>query len=320
MSRLRLSWSLATFAAALTLAGWLGVRSFPLQAAPQDKAAAQEQPDASGVSVDSSGLTLLHRVPVAYPSEALNKRIEGDVVVELTLGATGAVSDAHVLSGPDELRKAALESVLQWHYADDAQLPSKTQATIKFRLPQTPAASASPMPALDGTTTVKQIALRAPKALREQLESRIPLHEGDQITQTSLNDLTAAVREVDEHLNVTVQPTTDKSLANIIISLDAPPPQRIRVGGNVQQANLIQKIQPIYPLQAKQDHVQGKVRFTVLIGKDGHIQNLTLVSGEPVLADAAKDAVAQWVYKPTLLNGQPVEVLTQVDVNFTLLQ
>jgi TonB family protein len=320
MSRLRLSWSLATFAAALTLAGWLGVRSFPLQAAPQDTAAAQDKPDANGVSVDSSGLTLLHRVPVAYPSEALNKRIEGDVIVELTLGATGAVSDAHVLSGSDELRKAALESVLQWHYANNAHLPTKTQATIKFRLPQTPAASASPMPALDGTTTVKQIALRAPKALREQLESRIPLHEGDQLTQTSLNDLIAAVREVDEHLSVTVQPAADKSLANIIITLDAPPPQRIRVGGNVQQMNLIQKIQPIYPLQAKQDHVQGKVRFTVLIGKDGHIQNLTLVSGEPVLADAAKEAVSQWVYKPTLLNGQPVEVLTQVDVNFTLTQ
>jgi TonB family protein len=314
MSRLRLNCSLATFIAALALAGWLGVRSFPLQAAPQDK------PDANGVSVDSNGLTLLHRVPVTYPQEARNKRIEGDVIVELTLGGTGVVSDAHVLSGPDELRKATLESVLQWHYANEAQLPTKTQATIKFRLPQTPAASASPMPALDGASTVKQIFVGAPKELRQKLEGRIPLHEGDQITQTSLNDLTAAVREVDEHLSVAVQPTTDKSLANIIISLDAAPPQRIRVGGNVQQANLIQKVQPIYPPQAKQDHVQGKVRFTVLIGKDGHIQNLTLVSGEPVLADAAKDAVSQWVYKPTLLNGQPVEVLTQVDVNFTLSQ
>jgi len=172
----------------------------------------------------------------------------------------------------------------------------------------------------EGMSNVKQIDLRVPDALKQKLQSRISLHEGDQITQASLNDLIAAVREVDEHLSVAVQPTTDKSLANIIISLDAAPPQRIRVGGNVQQANLIQKVQPVYPLQAKQDHVQGKVQFTVLIGKDGHIQTLTLISGEPVLADAAKDAVSQWVYKPTLLNGQPVEVLTQVDVNFTLAQ
>jgi TonB family protein len=318
MSRLRLSWSLATFVAALALAGWLGVRSFPLQAAPQDKSAAQDKPDASGISVDSGGLTLLHQVPVAYPREALDKRIEGDVIVELTLSATGAVSDAHVLSGPDELRKATLEAVLQWHYASDAQLPSKTQATIKFRMPQG-AALAVPAPPLDGTTTVKYIALRAPKVIREKLEN-IPLHEGDQITQTSLNNLIAAVREVDEHLSVAVQPTADKSLANIIISLDAAPVQRLRIGGNVQQANLIQKVQPVYPLQAKQDRVQGKVQFTVLIGKDGHVQNVDLISGDPALADAAKEAVSQWVYKPTLLNGQPVEVVTQVDVNFTLAQ
>jgi protein TonB len=62
------------------------------------------------------------------------------------------------------------------------------------------------------------------------------------------------------------------------------------------------------------------VRFTVTIGKDGRVQNMTLVSGDPVLAQAAKDAVQQWVYKPTLLNGDPVEVTTQVDVNFTLSQ
>jgi TonB family protein len=308
MSRLRLNCSLATFVAALALAGWLGVRSFPLQAAPQDK------PDANGVSVDSNGLTLLHRVPVTYPQEALNKRIEGDVIVELTLGGTGVVSDAHVLSGPDELRKATLESVLQWHYANDVHLPARTQVTIKFRLPQgTPASM--PIPFVDGTTPLKRIDMPVPDALRQKLEGRISLHEGDQITRASLTDLVAAVREVDEHLNVRV----DNS-GVITIMLGNGPPQRIRVGGNVQQANLIQKVQPIYPPQAKQDHVQGKVRFTVLIGKDGHIQNIELVSGEPVLADAAKDAVSQWVYKPTLLNGQPVEVLTQVDVNFTLSQ
>lgn len=308
MSRLRLNCSLATFVAALALAGWLGVRSFPLQAAPQDK------PDANGVSVDSNGLTLLHRVPVTYPQEALNKRIEGDVIVELTLGATGAVSDAHVLSGPDELRKMTLEAVLQWHYANDAHLPARTQVTIKFRLPQGTPASI-PIPLVDGTTPLKRIDMPVPDALRQKLEGRISLHEGDQITQASLTDLVAAVREVDEHLNVSV----DKS-GVITIMLGNGPPQRIRVGGNVQQANLIQKVQPVYPPQAKVDRVQGKVRFTVLIGKDGHVQNVDLVSGEQVLADAAKEAVSQWVYKPTWLNGQPVEVVTQVDVNFTLSQ
>jgi protein TonB len=128
------------------------------------------------------------------------------------------------------------------------------------------------------------------------------------------------VREVDEHLRVGVQAAPDKSGSILTITLETGPPQRIRIGGNVQQANLVQKVQPIYPLQAKQDHVQGKVQFTVLIGKDGHVQSVDLLTGEPVLADAAKVAVEKWVYKPTLLNGQPVEVVTQVDVNFTLSQ
>jgi protein TonB len=97
-------------------------------------------------------------------------------------------------------------------------------------------------------------------------------------------------------------------------------PQRIRVGGNVQAANLIRKITPTYPPLAKQARIQGTVRFTAVIGKDGTIQNLQLVTGHPLLVAAASEAVKQWLYKPTLLNGEPVEVVTQIDVNFTLSQ
>jgi protein TonB len=97
-------------------------------------------------------------------------------------------------------------------------------------------------------------------------------------------------------------------------------PQRIRVGGNVQAANLIRKVTPVYPPLAKQARVQGTVRFTAIISKDGTIQQLQLVSGHPLLVQAAQDAVKQWLYKPTLLNGEPVEVVTQIDVNFTLSQ
>src|SRR5260370_82735 len=97
-------------------------------------------------------------------------------------------------------------------------------------------------------------------------------------------------------------------------------PQRIQVGGNVIQANLIRKITPVYPQLAKQARIQGVVKFTAIIGKDGTIQNLTLISGHPLLLEAARQAVSQWQYKPTLLNGEPVEVVTTIDVNFTLSQ
>jgi protein TonB len=97
-------------------------------------------------------------------------------------------------------------------------------------------------------------------------------------------------------------------------------PQRIRVGGNVQQALLIKQPKPIYPPLAKQARIQGVVRLNAIIGKDGTIQNLTVATGHPLLVPSAMEAVKQWVYKPTLLNGEPVEVVTQIDVNFTLSQ
>jgi len=95
-------------------------------------------------------------------------------------------------------------------------------------------------------------------------------------------------------------------------------PQRIRVGGNVAQANLITKISPQYPEDAKRAGIQGVVKYTVLIAKDGTIANIQLISGHPLLVPVSTDAVKQWRYKPTLLNGQPVEVITQIDVTFTL--
>jgi protein TonB len=97
-------------------------------------------------------------------------------------------------------------------------------------------------------------------------------------------------------------------------------PQQIRVGGNVQAAKLIAQPKPAYPPLAKQARIQGTVKFNAVIGKDGTIQNLQLVSGHPLLVPSATEAVRQWRYQPTLLNGEPVEVITQIDVNFTLTQ
>ena len=85
-------------------------------------------------------------------------------------------------------------------------------------------------------------------------------------------------------------------------------------------AKLIRQPKPVYPPLAKQARIQGTVRFNAVIGKDGTIQNLTLVSGHPLLVPSAQDAVRQWLYQPTTLNGEAVEVVTQIDVNFTLSQ
>lgn len=104
-------------------------------------------------------------------------------------------------------------------------------------------------------------------------------------------------------------------------NLPPPPkeaPKRIRVGGQVQTAKLINKVQPIYPPLAKQARIQGTVRLQAIIAKDGGIVELQVLSGHPLLVQAALDAVRQWRYHPTLLNGEPVEVVTTIDVVFTL--
>ncbi len=105
----------------------------------------------------------------------------------------------------------------------------------------------------------------------------------------------------------------------VIIESSAPS-KPIRVSTGAQMAKLLRKVLPEYPPLAKTARVSGVVRLIGVIGKDGSIQNLQLISGHPLLAKAAIDAVKQWVYQPTLLNGEPVEVIAPIDVSFTLNQ
>lgn len=103
----------------------------------------------------------------------------------------------------------------------------------------------------------------------------------------------------------------------------APPPASIqtkptRVSGGVIEGFLIHKVTPVYPRLAVTARQQGQVVLHAIIGRDGTIQNLQVVSGPPLLIQAAMDAVQRWRYRPYLLNNEPVEVETQITVNFTL--
>ena len=94
--------------------------------------------------------------------------------------------------------------------------------------------------------------------------------------------------------------------------------QRVRLAQGTLQKYLLHAVQPIYPVQAQNLGVQGMVTLSTLIGRDGRVQNVSLVSGHPLLAPAAAVAVRQWVYKPYTQNGEPVEVETTIMVTFTL--
>lgn len=98
----------------------------------------------------------------------------------------------------------------------------------------------------------------------------------------------------------------------------AVPPARIRVGGVVQSAKLVRQPKPVYPEVAIRARIHGVVKLHALISKEGIIEDLRVINGHPLLVPAALEAVKQWVYRPTLLNGEPVGVETDIDVNFTL--
>jgi protein TonB len=113
------------------------------------------------------------------------------------------------------------------------------------------------------------------------------------------------------------------TIGGVIGGMPAPPKpaqSRIKVGGNVTAARLQNKVSPVYPALARQTRISGTVRLHAIIAKDGTVQQLEVLSGHPLLVQSALDAVRQWRYQPTLLNGEPVEVDTTVDVIFSLNQ
>lgn len=115
------------------------------------------------------------------------------------------------------------------------------------------------------------------------------------------------------------------SVLNSIVTLTPPAPlprpavnAPLRVSQGVAQGFLVHQVKPMYPPLARQARIQGAVVVQAIIGKDGTVENLRLISGHPMLAPAAIEAVRQWRYRPYTLNGMPVEVETEITVNFVL--
>jgi TonB family protein len=371
MSKTRRISALAAGMGFLAAACWFVTVTLPLSAQPQTVA------DAPGVTVDLGGSNVLHRTAVTYPESALRNHVQGIVSVEATLDSSGNVVDARILGGPQELRRAALMSVLQWHFSMDTSALTR-RVNINFTTPPQPEhlaggviggvvsgvpsgvsggvpggittlrsealagmTSATVMPrqiappSLAGKTLAGYSVLGLSDQARNDLLSRLPMRAGDTMAEDSFDRISKAVRDYDEHLTVGRMMRPNGDLSIMIVAPGAqsgmtmsntvptpPPPsgdtKRITIGGNVQQAKLIRQPTPVYPPLAKQARISGVVKFQVVIAVDGTVKDIAVISGHPLLVPAALEAVKLWVYQPTLLNGQPVEVLTQIDVNFTL--
>ncbi len=107
-------------------------------------------------------------------------------------------------------------------------------------------------------------------------------------------------------------------LGSTPVAVPKPTISKVRVSSGVAQGLLVRQIKPEYPALARQARIEGTVMLQATIGKDGTVQNLRVISGHPMLTAAAIAAARQWLYKPYYLNGEPVEVETQINVIFTL--
>jgi periplasmic protein TonB len=187
---------------------------------------------------------------------------------------------------------------------------------------------AQPQPQPVKTTA---IASSAPSMLHAPVRtidlSLLNPHRPELVGATILSDsdtFSSSVAGVGMGLDTSISSALPTTVA--IISVQPPPAAPVtkapdkphQVGGDVQAAKLIRKIIPQYPPLAKQARVSGTVQLTGVIAKDGTIEQLQVVSGNPLLVPAALAAVKQWLYRPTFLNGQPVEVIAPIDVIFTL--
>ena len=111
---------------------------------------------------------------------------------------------------------------------------------------------------------------------------------------------------------------SSKGTAPVLVSTPASAPKRTRVPARIAEANLVYDVAPKYPPDAGRERIEGTVVLMAVIGKDGTVRDVRVESGLPVLAQAAIEAVKQWRYRPYLLNGEPVEIDSQITINFNL--
>jgi len=261
-----------------------------VHAQPRDAAAARE---ASGTERAQQGQPrLLRKVVPAYPELARRTRIEAPVILDVAINEQGAVSEVRVLQGHPLLDPTCINAVRQWvyepTYVNGRAVPVQTTVTMEFKL----AGSRS-----------------------EQATAVVPIGPSTPRGSGELIVVTAGIPGT-----VLVAPTTAPTP---IPSIPSAPTQALkveplRVAGNVQESKLIRRVEPVYPELARQARVERDVMLEVTVNEQGEVSKVKVLSGHPYLDQAAIDAVKQWQYSPTYLNGQAVPVVATVTVPFTL--
>jgi TonB family protein len=325
---------------------------FPQQAS---QPAQNNPPLPPGVYRPGNGVAppgLLKKTEPEYSEEARIAKLGGAAMIQLVVGEDGTGRNINVTQplglGLDE---KAVEAVKAWIFKpgvkDGAPVPVLANIQINFRLLDDPAA-AQPWHLTRALFTpaagaVRPVLLQAPypadagspdnDSVRVSFDvdqNGVPINfRGQSAANPKLEaeaiGILSAWRFRPGTSNgkpVSTPATFDFAHITSTQTTPAGPTEgpAISVDGATAAGRLIDKVQPVYPREAKSARIQGKVSLQVHIGKDGHVVSASVISGDPMLTPAALEAVRQWLYRPTLMNGVPVEVNTQVDVNFTLSQ
>ena len=193
----------------------------------------------------------------------------------------------------------------------------------------------APVPPTIGKIEITGVSEEVAQMVRDRLRVRV----GDPTSPETIGLVTAEIRQIDAHSRVSVTlgadapPFSAGATLRIAISsiafplgpdsvtyepLPDPTGKCIMLDPKVAAANMATKVNATYPPLARQARIQGVVQLMATVGTDGRILNLQVLSGHPLLVPAALKAVKQWVFKPTLVNGNAVEVNTPVSINFKL--
>jgi TonB family protein len=260
----------------------------PQQSPAQQPGTVARVPLRVRVSRGVSQALIVKKVQPEYPQMARVAHIQGAVLLRITVSREGDVSQMIVISGHPLLAVAARDAVKQWKYKpyllNGNPVEVDTEAVVDFSLESGeghPGVAPPDTPPAAATGVVGD----APSGIPAGQTSGVI---GGIISST---------------------PVTVGKVAT---------PQRVRVSQGVMQGLIVTKVAPTYPEKARKKRIQGTVVMHVIISKDGDIMQIDLVSGHPMLAPAAIEAVKQWKYKPYRLNEQAVEVDTEIVVNFTL--
>jgi TonB family protein len=291
----------------------------------------------------------------AYPSAAKAAHIQGTVLLLGTSSKTGTIEGLKIISGPQllqasatEIVKYGIEFVKQRTYqpllVDGADLPTKIEVTFILddaAEPQTHSDAKPPGLASTARLTDKELydsgldLLRQGRceAARSQLQTLVNTYPDSRFLTpaklaiadswqkqngpAALND--AAKPQAQTHARPAIRQVSYKVPAATLQSgTPAVSSSLLHVSSRVTETNIVSKVNPIYPPDAKADHVQGAVVLEAQISKTGTIKGLRVVSGPDPLRVSAIDAVRQWIFEPYLLNGEPTEVETTITINYRL--